>query len=224
MISDEMKKRLNELSTTHICDALSDTRIIDSSIKPLISSKKFIGHAFTVQCDGDLLPVIKAIETADQDAIIVIDSHSSPYAVLGEIFSTVAKSRKIQGIIIDGFCRDIAEIKSLDFPIYARGVSPKAGTKNKVGAVQSKIICGGVAVMPNDIIFSDENGILVLDPEKITDILTAAEKIKNNEEKAISAVKSGRTLNDILNFSTHYNNLTAGKNGSELAWTLDFQA
>src|SRR6185312_6547907 len=124
MITHDIKKRLTEISTTHICDAFGDTRIIDSSIKSLGSGKKLIGHAFTVQCDGDLLPVIKAIETAEKDAIIVIDSHESSCAILGEIFSTVAKNRKIQGIIIDGFCRDILEITKLNFPIYARGISP----------------------------------------------------------------------------------------------------
>jgi regulator of RNase E activity RraA len=45
--------------------------------------------------------------------------------VLGDLISTKARHRGIQGFVVDGLIRDLPDIQALgDFPVFARGVSP----------------------------------------------------------------------------------------------------
>lgn len=219
-MNNEINHRLHKLSTTHLCDALSNIRVLDSTIKSLYFSRKFSGKAFTVKCEGDLLPVIKALEFIEENRVLIINGGTSQNAVLGEIFTTVAKNKNVQSIIIDGYCRDISEIKNLGISLFARGICPKAGTKNKVGEVQTEITCGGVIVRPNDIVFGDENGVIVFSEEEADAIITKAEQIQCHEEKALEKIKNGHTLNDVLNFSQHYENISSGKADSQLSWRV----
>ncbi len=214
-----LNNRIYQISTTHLCDAYPGIRIIHPSIKPLYFAEKFIGGAFTVKSEGDLLPIIKAIEIMEENVVLIIDSGDSQYAALGEIFTNAAKNKKVQGIIIDGFCRDISEIQQLGVSLYAKGVFPRAGTKNKLGLIQTEIVCGGVVVQPNDIVFGDENGVVILSSKEAALIIDQAEQIKGKEKKALEKIKNGRSFNDVLNFNQHYENI-AGSKESELFWKV----
>lgn len=192
---------LNELSTTHICDAYENARVLGAEIRPISAREKIWGKAFTVSCEGDLLPVIQAINSAETGSIIVINSGNSDRAMLGEIFSTAAQMRNISGMIIDGYCRDAASIRQLSFPVYARGISPKAGTTQRTGKLQTSIECGGVTIFPGDVIFCDDNGIVALNETELEKILPDIIKIIEKENIAIERIKSGAALTDIFNFN-----------------------
>ena len=71
---------------------------------------------------------------------------------------------------------------------------------------------------PNDIVFGDENGVVFFSEEEADAIITRAEQIKCHEEKALEKIKNGHTLNDVLNFSEHYKNVSSGITDSQLAW------
>jgi 4-hydroxy-4-methyl-2-oxoglutarate aldolase len=212
------KNRLLKLSTTHLCDANQNIRILPSSIKEMFFASRFVGNAFTVKCDGDLLPVIKALEMIGNNSVLFIDAGNSDDAVLGEIFTTAAKNRGVQAIIINGFCRDVADIKQLGISLYAKGVSPKAGTKSKLGLIQTNLNFFGTAIQPNDLIFGDENGILLFTEQEAETLITQAEMIKQKEEVALKKIREGQNINEILNFSEHYKNVASGILDSQLAW------
>jgi len=58
-----------------------------------------------------------------------------------------AMSRGCAGFVVDGSIRDVGVIKELDFPVFARGVSPMGLTRT-VRRDQCAIACGGVLVKP----------------------------------------------------------------------------
>jgi Aldolase/RraA len=58
----------------------------------------------------------------------------------------VAQKRGIAAFVIDGVIRDIAEIRELGFPVFARGVVAGPGKKEFVRELSRKIYCGGTAV------------------------------------------------------------------------------
>lgn len=210
---------LKKISVSHLCDAESNIRLFDNSINQITDSFKMIGKAFTVYSEGDLLPIIKAIDTAEPGSVIVIDSCNSKKALAGEIFSTAAFQRGLSGIVIDGYCRDINSIRNVELPFYAKGVNPKAGTKEKVGELQIEITCGGVKVLPGEIIFGDENGIVVLNDSELLNLLPLSKKIYSKEEEALIKIRSGARIIDIFNFEDHYNNVLLGKE-SKFNWTV----
>lgn len=217
-MNDILKNGLLKLSTTHVCDSNEHIKILPYSIKPLFFANSFVGNAFTVKCDGDLLPVINALENIENDSVLIIDAGNSEHAVLGEIFTTVAKNKGVQAIIINGFCRDISDIRNLSVSLYAKGISPKAGTKCKLGLTQVNLDFSGITIHPNDVVFGDENGVILFSENEAESLIIQAEMIKQKEEIALKKIRDGKNLNDILNFSEHYKNISDGIYQSKLSW------
>ncbi|HCU6011420.1 TPA: RraA family protein [Legionella pneumophila] len=202
--------QLIHLNTTHICDAMRQVRLLYSSIIPVIKNKKIIGRAVTVDSRGDSLSIIKALQISTPDSVLVIDSCDAPHALIGEIFAIAALNKKIQGVVLDGFYRDVNEVKAIGLPIYAKGTCARAGTKNKIGSIQEKITCGGVEVLPDEIIMADDDGIIVLSEREAVAVLPLAEQIKSREQIAVEKIRSGNALEDIYNFDEHYERILTG--------------
>jgi 4-hydroxy-4-methyl-2-oxoglutarate aldolase len=99
MKSKELCHQLASLSTTHFCDASPDTRIFDTNIRRFSSPASWAGRAFTVLSEGDLFPVMQAIELAKEGDVLVITA-GTQRALAGEIFSTAAQKKGLAGIEI----------------------------------------------------------------------------------------------------------------------------
>lgn len=200
----EFKKRLAKLDAASICDVNKNLRVMDPGIRPINQGMKMIGIAHTVHCKGDFLSVIKALYDSDEEEVLVVDAEGDKIALAGELFALEAKRKNLAGIVVDGGCRDIEGIRKFNLPVYARYVTPLAGTASKIFQTQVKINCGGVIIEPGDIIFGDDNGIVVLSAEEIENILSGAEHIQRIEDKVLGEMKEGKSLIDMLNFRDHY--------------------
>jgi regulator of RNase E activity RraA len=107
-----------------------------------------------------------------------------------------AITRGIAGFLIDGCIRDVEGLATLDFPVYARGVTPKGPYKNGPGEVNVPAVCGGQVVMPGDIIAADADGIVVIRPEDAEWVLEKAKAhnaMEANTFKNIAARTIDRT-------------------------------
>ena len=215
----ELKTRLGQLDTACICDASKTFRVMDPGIKPVSPGTKMIGVAHTVHCRGDFLSVIKALEEAGEDEILVIDAEGDKIAFAGEMFATEARRKNLAGIVIDGGCRDVNQIRKIRFPVYARYQTPMAGGASKIFRTQIPVQCGGVSVSPEDIIFGDDDGIVVMNEKEITSILAVAESIQKIENAVMEKMGSGTSLFSLMNFSDHYERISKGQE-SRLEFTL----
>lgn len=166
-----------KLSTCAIADALPRAAVMASGISPLWQPAPAIaGPAFTVHCPaGDNLMLHAAIHRAPSGSIIVVQSDAPHYALAGGNVCLVAQQRGIKGFVLDGVIRDIAEIREAKFPVYARGVMPKPGTKEQVTPLNGAVTCGGVTVRGGDIIAADEEGIAVVPHADARAILAKAQ-------------------------------------------------
>ena len=102
--------------------------------------------------------VLYHVEEGD---IVVVDARGDMTAgVFGDMMSTYFKGRGGAGMVIDGCLRDQPNLKKLDIPIWIRGWTPNFHTQTNLMpfAVNTPIACGGVTVMPGDIIIADDDG------------------------------------------------------------------
>ena len=167
---------------------------MDSAIKPLSKKFKICGPAFTVRCyPGATYAMERAIAEAPEGTVIVCNGQRSDAGVMmGGLMSLSAQNRGILGAVIDGAVRDIDEVIAIGFPLFARWITPRAGTSDQLGDVQQAISCGSVIVRPDDIISADCNGVVVVPQEIVEQDAEAARRIEDWEEQVKQQLLTGR--------------------------------
>lgn len=208
---ETIREKLLQLDTACLCDASKQVRLMEFAMRPLQSGLKLIGKAHTVVCEDDFLTVIKGLHDAQAGEVLVVDTRDSRRAVAGELFANEALRKGLAGIVVDGAVRDSEKIRALSLPVYSRSITPVAGTTQKIFETQVSIRCGGVEVNPGDVIFGDDDGIVVASEEELAELIPVAENIQLAEDRALIHMNGGESLLEMINFEEHYQALQQGR-------------
>lgn len=178
------------LSPTTLADVLTRDRVMSIAIRPLWPGMpRIAGPAYTVYCPpGDNLMLHAAIYRAPPGSVVVVQSGDVDHALAGGNVCAVAQRRGIVAFVLDGVIRDLAEVWARRFPVFGRGVIPIPGGKELIGALDTPIQCGGVAVAPGDVVVADDEGVVVVDHQRLETTLEAAQ--------ARAAKDASQTLDD----------------------------
>lgn len=152
---------------------------------------RICGVALTVQCGvGDNIMLHKAISIAQPgDVLMVVNGYYyEAGGMFGGMMAANLKARGASGLVIEGACRDTILIKELGFPVFSRNISIKATTKLCPGKINHPIVIGGVLVHPGDLIFGDNDGVVVVSKEKAKDILAIAQAREKKEEDLLKKI------------------------------------
>ena len=191
-------KLFMQVSTPNISDAMHRKGVM-RGIKPLFDDIKLVGKAVVVQTfEGDWAKPVEATDVAKEGDVIVVYAGSKQVAIWGELASWSCKQRGIAGIVIDGAVRDVAEIRRLRFPVFAKYVVPNAGEPKGFGELNAAITCGGQEVEPGDWIIGDDNGVVVVPKARAYEIARRAKEVWKNEERVREEIKRGKTLSQVL--------------------------
>jgi 4-hydroxy-4-methyl-2-oxoglutarate aldolase len=164
------------VSPTALADLLDREQVMDIGIRPLWPSMpRVAGPAFTVRCPaGDNLMLHAAIYRAEPGSVIVVEAGDVDYAVAGGNVCAVAQRHGIAAFVIDGVIRDLAEVREMGFPVFARGVIPIPGAKAAVAPLNGQVRCGGATVHAGDVVVADQEGIVVVPRARQEQILRDA--------------------------------------------------
>jgi len=158
--------------------------------------------------------VLRAVEAAAPGDVIVVDGGAAELALAGELFARGALVRGLGGIIVDAGYRDMGIVSSCPLPVFSRFVTPMAGTAVKLGELQTPVTCGGVTVNPGDIVLADAEGIVVVDPADVHNVLERAAAVKEAEARLIALLEAGGQLSGGLNLTEHVEALSRGEPSS----------
>ena len=213
-------ERLLQIDVSALSDADKTLPIADPAIRAMIPDVRMAGPAFTVVAEDDHLPVLGAIAEAAPGDVIVIATNGGTRAVFGELFATEARRRGLAGIVADGYCRDLRGLRAIGLPVFARGTTPRSGTTVSRAAFGQAITVGGVEVSPGDIVFGDDDGLLIATGARIADALETAELIARSERAILAAQARGEPLHALTNHEEHVAALDRGE-VSSLAFRVD---
>jgi 4-hydroxy-4-methyl-2-oxoglutarate aldolase len=178
------------IPTTVLADILGREQAMTISIGPLWPpAARVAGPAFTVACaSGDNLMLHVAIYRAAPGSVLVVGSGDVEYAVAGGNVCAVAQRRGVAALVVDGVIRDLAEVRSRGFPVFARGVVPVAGVKAVTAPLNAPVRCGGVTVRAGDIVVADEDGVMVVPRDRRDDVLgNARARLAREAEQTLDA-------------------------------------
>jgi regulator of RNase E activity RraA len=207
--ADPMIAAFGRLSPANVSDAVDQIvgkrGFLAHDVRPYVAGA-FVGRAVTSLVKAapadQATPALAAkhsVEMIDaakpgEVGVIVMDG-SLDVAAMGGLMGTAAKSRGMAGMVLDGAVRDVAEIRALGLPVYARSVSPA----NAVGryasvANQVPVDCAGVTIAPGDIIVASEEGVVAVPKDRAADVLKRAEEIAARERKMIPLIKRFKSV------------------------------
>lgn len=174
--------------------------LIDAPLRPLAPGMVLAGPALPVRCKpGDNLALHLAIAAAQPGDVLVVDYGGSlASGPFGEIMALACQMRGIAGLIIDGAVRDSAQIATLGFPVFARGVNIRGTAKLDRGQVGGAVAMGGATIAHGDIILGDADAILVLAAKDLPAALAAAETRTQREAVMMDRLRLGETTLEIL--------------------------
>ena len=212
--------RLLAIDVSALSDADKTLPVVDPPVRAMIADVRMAGPAFTVVAEDDHLPVMSALAQAAPGDVLVIAANGSSRAVFGELFATEARRRGLAGIVADGFCRDLRGLRRIGLPVFARGTTPRSGTTVSRAAPGATIACGGVEVCAGDIVFGDDDGLLIASVERIAAAIEIAELIGRSERAILAAQARGESLHGLTNYAEHVAALDGGK-ASALTFRVD---
>jgi regulator of RNase E activity RraA len=126
---------------------------------------------------------------------VIIMEGSLDVAAIGGLMGTAAKSRGMAGMLLDGAVRDVAELRSLGLPVFARSVSPgTAVSRFATVARDVEVVCGGIRVKPGDVIVAGEDGVVVVPKEREQEVLKRSQEIDDREMKMVPFIRQFRSL------------------------------
>lgn len=100
--------------------------------------------------------------------VLVIDARGNMEAgCLGEMLLTALKAKGARGVVVDGCIRDMPQAREMGVPLFVKGATPLSSTHFDMYPwdYDVPIGCGGVLVMPGDIIVADDDGVVVVPPK-----------------------------------------------------------
>ncbi|KAL1744785.1 ribonuclease E inhibitor RraA/Dimethylmenaquinone methyltransferase [Schizophyllum fasciatum] len=227
MSSSARPSRLSELSTCEISDALIKLGVPHGGLLPDIhltapsQDTRICAPAYTVKMvlsSNTTAPKLSGhfVDQAPAGSVVVIDAPpETKNAVWGGLMSAGAQARGAVGVVISGRCRDLAEHRSLGFPVFARGHSTVGqspftrpseinvpltitATPN-VG--DGKDIFPAAIVSPGDWIVGDEDGVVFVAQNMEQEVVEKALKGREVDAKCMEDIKAGKGVQ--VSFKLH---------------------
>ncbi len=199
-LPDELRAALAAVSFPTIGHFLEEG-FVDPAIRAMVTPVKIVGRAVTVRTTApDSVLVHKATEMLQPgDALMIDIGGDTRHAPVGEMVALAARERGAVGIVLDGVCTDIVEIRAMGMPVFARGTSVLTTKLHglQAGSINAPVSCGGVVVRPGDVVLGDDNGVLVLSAAVAQAVVERARASDEREPATREFLRGGGSLPEL---------------------------
>lgn len=198
-----------ELYSAVVCDALDALGYSNQSprvpLRPYTTDGLLVGRCKTTlwvtMYHVDPSPYeleLQAVDSCEPDDVLIAAAGGSMHSgVWGELLSTAARNAGCVGAIVDGGVRDVAKMRAMPFPVYARGTCVyDSQNRQRVVDVDVSVEIDGVRFVPGDLVFADVDGVVVVPQAVENEAIAAAWKKVHDENITRDAIRDGMKAAD----------------------------
>ena len=178
---------LASLYTAVVCDVLDGLgfrqQTLPVSIRPLTPVRKICGRVFPARAAPvSAIPAepyrleIAAVEAMSAGDVLVVDAgEERTCGFWGELLTTACLAKGVRGVVMTACTRDLWKLNDLHFPIFGLGYHP-ADSKGRadIVAIAEPIEITDVTIRRGDWILGDEDGVVLIPAERLTETLRLA--------------------------------------------------
>ena len=150
-------------ATADLCDAHGGVvRVIDPLFRDYGGAPRFAGPVTTLAVHDDNAFVRRVLEEPGLGRVLVIDGGGSVRtALVGGNLAALAARNGWSGIVVHGAVRDALELRAAPLGVRALSTCPRKSGKAGTGQRDAPLSVGGVIVLPGEMLWADEDGIVV---------------------------------------------------------------
>lgn len=209
-----MRERLFPAVVGDILDTMGYLhQFLIPEIRPLRSEMIILGRAMPVleadyfsaaEPDGQL-PLsrqpfgllFRALDDLKPREVYVATGCSPRFALWGGLMTTRALHLKAAGAVLDGYSRDTPEVVSLGLPVFSYGgYAQDQGPRGKVVDFRIPVEIKGVRIRPGEIVFGDQDGVLVIPEAAEEEAVRLALEKAGKENKVRTAIQRGMSTEE----------------------------
>jgi 2-keto-4-pentenoate hydratase/2-oxohepta-3-ene-1,7-dioic acid hydratase in catechol pathway/regulator of RNase E activity RraA len=217
VLSEDARAALLEVATATLTVQLRKRGIANTFIgglRPTRPGERLLGYAHTLRyvalredvrdADTAELNAQKAtIDSLSEGEVLVIEARDEPGAgTIGDILAMRAVRRGAAGIVTDGGVRDTPAVAGLEIPTYYRASHAAVlGLLHFPLEDNVPVTCGGVLVMPGDVMVGDAEGVMVLPAAMAEEVALDALEQELREEWSLERVAAGESVRGVYPIS-----------------------
>ncbi|GEL97414.1 fumarylacetoacetate hydrolase family protein [Cellulomonas terrae] len=213
-LSAELREKLRRAPVAALSAQLRKRgldQVTVDGVRPMHADAKLVGTARTLRFvparedlfsrhGGGYNAQKRAFDTVGEGEVIVIEARGETGSgTLGDILALRAHARGAAGIVTDGGVRDHAAVAAVGIPVYSAGAHPAVlGRRHVPWDVDVAVACGGTTVEPGDVIVGDGDGVVVIPPGLVEEVVDAALAQEEEDGWIAEQVAAGHAIDGLF--------------------------